>query len=337
MKARDVMTTTVVSVSPDTPTHEVAKILSAHGISAVPVVDAAGAPIGMISEGDLIGRDEPDREARRDWWLTLLAEGEQLNPDFLTSMREPKHVARDVMASPVVTIGEDTDVADIAKLLIAHRIKRAPVVHDGRIVGIVSRADLVRALATEEGAKPAPTHARGFAETLAAIDNRFLHLHHPQREERPAAPNRIEPDDTQLTGADFRGLVADHEHKQTEEAQEHQHALVEQTHQHVAELIDRHISDTSWHSLMHDARQAAEHGDKEFMLLRFPSELCGDGGRAINSDRPEWLETLRGEAAELYLRWEHDLKPHGFNLRARILDFPGGMPGDVGLFLFWGE
>jgi CBS domain-containing protein len=339
MKARDVMTATVVSVGPDTPTREVAKILCDHGISAVPVVDAAGAPIGMISEGDLIGRDESDREARRDWWLTLLADGEELNPDFLASLRKPKHTALDAMVSPVTTISEDTEIGGIAKLLTTRRIKRVPVVTDGRIVGIVSRADLVRAFAAEEDPKPAPSHGRGrLGETLTEIDNRFLHLQrHHRVVQTTAAPNRPGPDDAQPTGADFRGLVADHEHKQTEERQEHRSALVEQTHQHVAELIDRHISDTSWRSLMHDARQAAEHGDKEFMLLRFPSQLCGDGGRAINSDRPEWPETLRGEAAELYLRWERDLKPQGFNLRARILDFPGGMPGDTGLFLFWGE
>ena len=104
MKARDVMTSAVTLVGPDTPIREVAKILCERGISAVPVVGEAGAPIGMISEGDLIGRNEADREARRDWWLTLLAEGEMLNADFLASLRTPERRARDVMAAPVVTV-----------------------------------------------------------------------------------------------------------------------------------------------------------------------------------------------------------------------------------------
>jgi CBS domain-containing protein len=149
MNARDVMTTEVVSVSPETPTNKVAALLGEKGISAVPVVDDGGAPIGMVSEGDLIGRDETEREARRDWWLTLLAEGETLNRDFLASLRRPKRVARDVMSAPVITAGENTDIGEIARLLTTNRIKRVPVVRDGRIVGIVSRADLVRALATE--------------------------------------------------------------------------------------------------------------------------------------------------------------------------------------------
>jgi CBS domain-containing protein len=103
-------------------------------------VDNAGIPIGMVSEGDLIGRDETEREARRDWWLTLLAEGEMLNPDFLAGLRSPERVARDIMSAPVVTVGEETDINEIARLLTAYRVKRVPVLRDGRIVGIVSQS-----------------------------------------------------------------------------------------------------------------------------------------------------------------------------------------------------
>jgi len=149
MNARDVMTTTVVSVGPDLGIHEVAKLLLEKGISAVPVVDDAGKPIGMVSEGDLIGPDEPDREARRDWWLRLLAEGELLHPDFLASLRTPDRWVRDIMVRPVVSVSEDTDIRDIAQMLMTHRIKRVPVLRDGRVVGIVSRADLVRTVAQE--------------------------------------------------------------------------------------------------------------------------------------------------------------------------------------------
>jgi hypothetical protein len=102
-------------------------------------------------------------------------------------------------------------------------------------------------------------------------------------------------------------------------------------------LVQEHIDEESWRRLLHQAREAAELGAKEFLLLRFPSGLCSDGGREINAPLPEWPKTLRGEAAEIYLRWERDLKPRGFHLAARVLDFPGGMPGDVGLFLVWGE
>ncbi len=336
MKARDVMTSAVVSVGPDMSTREVAKILRDHAISAVPVVDDAGAPIGMLSEGDLIGRDEANREDRRDWWLTLLAEGEALNADFLASLRTPERRARDVMKGPVVTVGEDMETSEIARLLTAHRIKRVPVLRDGRIVGIVSRADLVRALAAGE-TRPPPSSGGGLlAEALAGLDRRFLHREHPADRPRPVEP-LPEPDDARLTARDFRDLVADHKRADREHRQELDRAVVERRRQRVTELIDGHISDANWRFLLHQARQAAEHGEKEFMLLRFPSLLCSDAGRAINVAEPGWPATLHGEAAEIYLRWERTLEPHGFALAARMLDFPDGKPGDIGLFLIWAQ
>jgi hypothetical protein len=73
-------------------------------------------------------------------------------------------------------------------------------------------------------------------------------------------------------------------------------------------------------------------------LLRFPADLCTDRGRAVNAPLPDWPQTLRGAAAEIYLLWERDLKPGRFHLAARVLDFPGGMSGgDIGLFLVRGE
>jgi hypothetical protein len=102
-------------------------------------------------------------------------------------------------------------------------------------------------------------------------------------------------------------------------------------------LIDKHIDDAKWRELLHRAREVAEHGEKQYLLLRFPSALCTDGSRAINNPpNDSWPQTLRGEAAELYARWHDRLRPRGFHIGARVLDFPGGKPGDVGLFLFWG-
>jgi CBS domain-containing protein len=335
MKARDVMTSAVVSVGLDTSTREVAKILRDHAISAVPVVDAAGALRGMVSEGDLIGRDEADSEARRDWWLTLLAEGGSLNADFVASLRASDRRACDVMTSPVVTVGDEAEIGEIARLLTARRIKRVPVLCGGQIVGIVSRADLVGAFAAEE---PKQTAGGGglLAEAFAGLDQRFRQRQHPAG---PLGPDQPPPgsDDAALTVSDFRALVADHEHKALQQRQERRNATADQRRDRVAELIDHHVSDESWRALLHRARRSAESGEKEFVLLRFPSDLCSDHGRAINVAEADWPATLRGEAAEIYLRWEHDLKPHGFRIAARVLDFPYGMPGDISLFLTWEE
>src|ERR1039458_8936864 len=116
-QAREFMTNKVITVSPDASIQEIARLLLDHSISAVPVVDALGAPIGIVSEGDLIGRTEADRDARRDWWLDLLAEGEALAPEFLTNLASQRKTARDIMTAPVVTIDEATEVAEIVDLL----------------------------------------------------------------------------------------------------------------------------------------------------------------------------------------------------------------------------
>lgn len=344
MLARDLMTTDVVTVSPDIPVREIARLLVKHGISAVPVVDASGMPIGMVSEGDLIGRDDVDRQARRDWWLTLLAEGEELHPDFLNTLRNPEHTAREVMAAPVVRVTEDTDAGEIARLLQTYRIKRVPVVREGRIVGIISRGDLLRAMADEPGEherRREQARQQGlFGNVMAAIDRRFDSMvHHgagPAAEiTAPRHPAAALNGASEFSAQAFRGLVASLEQQKEERRDKARRDAVEHRREQVRELIATHYDDARWRSLLTQAQHAAAHGEKEFMLLSFPSNLCTDGGRAINALLAEWPETLRGEAAEIYLRWETELKPRGFHLTARVLDFPSGMPGDIGLFLVW--
>ena len=177
------------------------------------------------------------------------------------------------------------------------------------------------------------------AGALAELDRHFEHpqREHPQQESAPRAAPTPEADNTNLAATDFLRLVADHESREAQHREELHRNAAEERRRRVSELIDRHLSDEGWRNLVHQARMAAEHGKKEFMLLRFPSQLCSDGGRTLNAGEPDWPATLRGEAAELYLRWERDLKPHGFHLVARVLDFPGGFPGDAGLFLVWGQ
>ena len=99
MNARDVMTSAVISATGDTPVRDIAQLLLQNHISAIPILDKSGAPIGMVSEGDLIGRDETQRDARREWWLALLAEGESLSPDFLSGLRHPERIASDIMST----------------------------------------------------------------------------------------------------------------------------------------------------------------------------------------------------------------------------------------------
>src|SRR5215471_12800765 len=143
MNARDIMSKPAVSVHPDTPLREVARLMLDKGITAVPVVDDNGAPIGIVSEGDLIRPERAAREAWRQSWLEVLAEGEQHAPELLDWLHSQSHSARAVMSAPVITVSEDMSDEHTRYL---HRIKRVPVVRNGRVTGIMARSDLLRVL-----------------------------------------------------------------------------------------------------------------------------------------------------------------------------------------------
>jgi CBS domain-containing protein len=145
MKASDVMVTDVITAKVGNSVYDVAELLLTNRISAVPIVDDAGKLLGMVSEGDLLRRGEADTGHERSWWLKLLMGRELLAAEYL---KEHSPRVGDVMTREVISAKPDTPVADIATLLECHRIKRVPIVQDGKIVGIVSRANLIQALAT---------------------------------------------------------------------------------------------------------------------------------------------------------------------------------------------
>jgi CBS domain-containing protein len=146
MKAADVMATNVITVRLDTPVATIAEVLLANRISAVPVVNDKDVLVGIVSEGDLIHRVEAGTERHRSWWLELLAGKEMLAQEFVKSHARK---AADVMTRSVISVQLDTPLGDIASLLEKHRIKRVPVVINGKIAGIVSRANLIQALVSD--------------------------------------------------------------------------------------------------------------------------------------------------------------------------------------------
>jgi CBS domain-containing protein len=145
MKAHDVMVSPVVTVKPSATVKDVAKLLLERQISGLPVVDELGKLVGIVSEGDLVHRAEIGTEQRRSWWLLLLAEDQALATDYIKA-----HGRRveDVMTRSVVTAAPDTPLDEIARILEKHAVKRVPIVRDGQLVGIVSRANLVQAVAS---------------------------------------------------------------------------------------------------------------------------------------------------------------------------------------------
>lgn len=156
MLARDIMTTGVITGTSSMSIHDVAKLMSEKGVSAVPIVDQDDHVIGMVSEGDLLHRHEIGTERRRSWWLDMVASTNQDAGDYIKS--HSTNVA-DVMVRDVISVIEATPVADIALLLENRRIKRVPVLRDGKLVGIVSRANLVHALATTIDVLPSGAEA----------------------------------------------------------------------------------------------------------------------------------------------------------------------------------
>jgi CBS domain-containing protein len=151
MQAADVMTPHVITVGPDSEVREIATLLLEHGISAVPVVDDAGKVLGIVSEGDLMRRVETQGDEHKSWWLKLFT-----GHDAGEYVRSHGRRASEIMTRDPVTVTEDEPLYRVAKLLEKRRIKRVPVVREGRLVGIVSRANLLRGFSTE-----APASAGG--------------------------------------------------------------------------------------------------------------------------------------------------------------------------------
>jgi hypothetical protein len=162
---------------------------------------------------------------------------------------------------------------------------------------------------------------RGVPERPAALDE-------PPDEEKHAAPSGLSAEAFRDAVRAFKAESQDHKQTFKREAQ------LERERQ-IKALLDQHLSSDQWSKMLDQAKLAAGNGEQEFLMLRFPSDLCSDGGRKIDVAEDDWEATLRGEAAELYSRWHAELKPRGFGLSAQIVSYEDGIMGDIGLLLTW--
>ncbi len=154
MKAADVMVKDVVTVKPDSSVDEAIKLLVEHDFSALPVVDETGQVVGIISEADLMRRTEIGTEKHRQWWMEAITPAATIAHEFAKAHGQRVH---EVMSKHVISAGEDTPLGEIATLLERHRIKRLPILRDGKITGMVSRANLIQALASARNASHGAT------------------------------------------------------------------------------------------------------------------------------------------------------------------------------------
>ncbi|MEQ1669958.1 MAG: CBS domain-containing protein [Hyphomicrobium sp.] len=325
------MTRSVLFVAPDTPVRTIAHLLVEHGISAVPVADN-GEPVGIVSETDLVARKSSS--ARDRGWLSSLLKSDGNTHQAFVDVFRSDLTARDVMTSPVITVQETADLSDVLRLMIAHSVKRLPVVKNHRITGIISRADLLRALAnTHIGEHSA---ARKTANPFYALDALFSHRHANDAE--PAPPLTVAHEAPPvISAAAFRGAIDEFKMRSTQSAAIERRRSAERHTREIEAILDAHANEDFWRQMLLNARTAASNGLVEIEVLRFPADACSDNGRMINNAEHDWASTLRGQPAEIWHRWLKELKPQGFHLAARIVNYPDGMPGDIGLFLIWGH
>ncbi|MGE0697574.1 MAG: CBS domain-containing protein [Hyphomicrobiaceae bacterium] len=170
MKAAEVMSKDVVTVNPETTVRAIAELMTKHRISGVPVVDADGKLVGILSETDLLHRAETGTERRRKWWLGALVDADRLAREYAAAHARK---AADIMSTRVVSVDADMDLGAVADLLEKRNLKRVPVVRDGRLVGIITRGDLVRALVARQGAAASGAGATGADGVLDAIKLRM--------------------------------------------------------------------------------------------------------------------------------------------------------------------
>jgi len=143
MIAADVMTRNVISIAPDASVEDAAKLMLSRCVSGLFVVDGAGELAGVITEGDLLRRDELGTERERPWWLRMLVSPARQAMDFTRA--HGRHV-RDVMTADVISVAHDVPLEAVVEAMERGRVKRVPVTRDGRVVGVLSRSDLLRAL-----------------------------------------------------------------------------------------------------------------------------------------------------------------------------------------------
>lgn len=143
MKASDVMTTKVISIRPDATLSEMIKRMLDHRISGLPVIAEDGTLVGVVTEGDCLRRAETGTEVKRSFWRDLLTGSETLANEYI---RTHGRKVSEVMTRDPISVSPDTDLSEVIHIMEKNRIKRVPVVKDGTVVGILSRANLLQTL-----------------------------------------------------------------------------------------------------------------------------------------------------------------------------------------------
>ncbi|PSJ56640.1 histidine kinase [Pseudaminobacter soli (ex Li et al. 2025)] len=145
------------------------------------------------------------------------------------------------------------------------------------------------------------------------------------------------PAETPPSASQLRKMLLEQELEKSNLYQKQQEAKKKELADFTANFLRHHVTENEIATVRRLVMNAVRDGRLEAMVYSFPSEMCTDNGRAINSNDPDWPQTLQGKAKEFYERYQTFGKPQGYKLKAMIINFPGGIPGDVGFFLNWGQ
>jgi CBS domain-containing protein len=321
------MTKDVVSVLVGTSARDVAILLLEKHISAIPVLAANLQLVGMVSEGDLIGCSDADRLARRDWWLTLLKDV-QLQTQALAALAE--RPVEQLMRAPVLTIKARAPLHEIAQMLKVYDIKRLPVMQGDRMVGIVSRSDLVRAMWIRIPKPIVGQSVGGLLSLFTGVKQTDV-----RPENGPASALAAVAEGPQVAAGSFRELLTIAEQAVRDDTVAAKQVSALERLRQINAMLQEDLDKQVWAKPLDRAQAAAAHGENSFELIRFPCDLCSDGGRKIDVAEIDWPTTLRGEAAEVHAQWERELRPGGFRLRAQIVEYLEEIPSKIALSLSW--
>jgi len=334
-RASDVMTSPVVTVGPDDTARAAAEAMLRLHVSGLPVVDGEGRPLGVVSESDFRFSDAATRDRQREAWVAILAGGQDIAANYLDALEREGETVRQIMSKPALCVDQDASIAEVADLMTERRVKRILVTRLGVVVGVITRADLLRFFAPKERHPAMPVTAEAFDVLREDIRVALAKLR-PAATPPPPAPPAKAPEGA-VTGASLKELVNAFERNKSKLHEDASRQSRENSDGLVKSLLAARFTDAEFAHLMARAGEAARRGETGVTAIVFPAALCVDGGRAINLPDPDWPATLRGKAADFFLRWDKELRPLGFALSARISSFPDGFPGDAELSLVWGR
>jgi len=245
--------------------------------------------------------------------------------EYLDVLERQSETVAQIMAKPAICVDEAASIVEAADLMSARRIKRLLVLRGGVVVGVVTRADLLRFFAPQKHVA-LPVTPEFFETAIQEAEG---------GKAAAAAPVTVALGE--VTAEELQDLVAEFERNKSRMHADAGKQAGEARKEQVKLLLKTPYTDHELAHLMAKSREAARRGEASVPALIFPAALCTDGGRAINLPDPDWPATLQGKAADFFLRWDKQLRPLGFKLSARIVSFPDGFPGDAELALFWGR